>query len=362
MAVQTSSLNLSPSLVSSNTWRSRALAILLMVAIGGIFWVDSRYPALLKRYRAGARVTASGALTFGAVYKVEHTMPLAARTWRTTVNWLDANRIGMTFSFLFGPAALVFLSTLPRRRTNSRYLNTLFGAAAGVPLAVCTNCVAPIARGLYASGMSTESVLATMFASPALNVVVLAMTFALFPAQVAVLKLATVLFLILVFAPAMASRAEAGTAEMMSCPIEIPFTETWAQAFSAMALSYAKSFWYVFCVAFPLMILAAVLGALVVEILPQQTLLAPVTIGGIVLVALVGAFLPVPMAFDVAIAYIAMTKGVPLPYVVTILCTLGIVSVFSLSVIGKTISWKVAGAAYGTVAILGTLAGVLPAF
>lgn len=358
MAVQTSSLNLSPSLFGSNAWRSRTLAVILMVAIGGIFWVDSRYPALLKRYRAGAHVTASGALTFGAVYKVERSMPLAARTWRTTVNWLDANRIGMTFSFLFGPAALVFLSTLRRRRTNSRYLNTFFGAAAGVPLAVCTNCVAPIARGLYASGISTESVLATMFASPALNVVVLAMTFALFPAPVAVLKLATVLFLILVFAPAAASRQEAGTS-IVDCPIEIPSTETWAQAFLAMARSYAKSFWYVFRVAFPLMILAAGLGALVVEALPEQALLAPATIGGIVLVGLVGAFLPVPMAFDVAIAYIAMAKGVPLPYVATLLCTLGIVSVFSLSVIGKTISWRVAAAAYATVVILGTLAGVM---
>ena len=57
-------------------------------------------------------------------------------------------------------------------------------------------------------------------------------------------------------------------------------------------------------------------------------MLAQVTIGGIVLVALVSAFLPAPMEFDVAIAYIAMSKGVPLPYVVTILCTLGIISVF----------------------------------
>jgi hypothetical protein len=30
-------------------------------------------------------------------------MPFATRVFRTTVNWLDANRIGMTFSFLFGP-------------------------------------------------------------------------------------------------------------------------------------------------------------------------------------------------------------------------------------------------------------------
>jgi uncharacterized membrane protein YraQ (UPF0718 family) len=264
----------------------------------------------------------------------------------------------MTFSFLFGPAALTFLATLRRRRTKSVWLNTVFGAVAGVPLAVCTNCVAPIARGLFASGMSTESVLATMFASPALNVVVLAMTFALFPASVAVLKLATVLLLIFVFAPAVALRqkAEGGT---FTCPIDIPVSETWGEALVGTARSFAKSFWYVFRYAFPLMLLAAVLGALFIELLPPQALVAQVTVGGIILVALVAAFLPVPMAFDVAIAYIAMTRGVPMPYVVAVLCTLGIVSVFSLSILGKSLSWRVAAAAYATVVVLGTAAGLI---
>jgi uncharacterized membrane protein YraQ (UPF0718 family) len=358
VSVQASALNLSPSVVSTSSWRSRSLAILLMVAIAGIFWVDSRYPALLKRYHSGTQIKASGALTFGAVYPVDPTMPLGTRIFRTTVNWLDANRIGMTFSFLFGPAALTFLATLRRRRSNSRYLNTLFGAAAGAPLAVCTNCVAPIVRGLYASGVSTESVLATMFASPALNVVVLAMTFALFPISVALVKLATVLLLIFVFAPLVSSRQQT-TAAPIACPIEFPATETWGQAVANTARSFLRSFWYVFRVAFPLMILAALLGALVIEVLPAQLLFASVTIGGIVVVALVSAFLPVPMAFDVAIAYMAMAKGVPLPYVVTILCTLGIISVFSLSVVGKSISWKIALAAYSAVVLLGTFAGVL---
>jgi uncharacterized membrane protein YraQ (UPF0718 family) len=118
----------------------------------------------------------------------------------------------------------------------------------------------------------------------------------------------------------------------------------------------------VFRIAFPLMLAAAALGALVVELLPAQVLIAKVTIGGIVLVALVAAFLPVPMAFDVAIAYIAMTRGVPMPYVVTILCTLGIVSVYSLAVVGKSLSWRVAFAAYATVVLLGAGAGVISRF
>ena len=361
MSVQTSVVNLDASVAGAYAWRSRTLAALLMVLIAGIFWGDSRYPALMKRFHAGTQVKAAGELTFGTVYAVDRSMPLGTRVWRTTVNWLDANRVGMTFSFLFGPAALTFLATLRKRRTKSRWLNTLYGAVAGVPMAVCTNCVAPIARGLIASGMSAESVLATMFASPALNVVVLAMTFTLFPASIAVLKLATVVFLIAAFAPMVGARhGAADTTEL--CVIEIPASENWGQAFAAVARSYAKSFWYVFRIAFPLMLAAAALGALAVELLPAQVLVAKVTIGGIVLVALVAAFLPVPMAFDVAIAYIAMTRGVPMPYVVTILCTLGIVSVYSLAVVGKSMSWRVAAAAYATVVMLGAGAGVISRF
>jgi uncharacterized membrane protein YraQ (UPF0718 family) len=113
-----------------------------------------------------------------------------------------------------------------------------------------------------------------------------------------------------VFAPAAASREEEKT---YSCPINIPVAESWWQAIVSVVRSYAKSFWYVFRVAFPLMILGAVLGAVVIELLPPQAIIAQASIGGIVLVALVGAFLPVPMAFDVAIAYIAMTHGAPMP-------------------------------------------------
>jgi len=357
MASREGVLSLNSGSAEINATRSRALAAILMVALVSVFWIDSRYPTLLKRYHSGTQVKAAGALTFGVVYPVERNMPLTTRVWRTTINWLDANRIGMTFSFLFGPAALTFVATLRRRQTKSRWLNALFGAAAGVPLAVCTNCVAPIARGLFASGMSTESVLSTMFASPALNVVVLAMTFALFPAPLALLKLTTVLFLILVFAPLVASRQDRQV--VTACPIEISVFETWTQTFLGFARSYARSFWYVFRVAFPLMLLAALLGAVVIEILPFNSLVAQVTFGGIVLVALVGAFLPVPMAFDVVIGYVAMTRGVPLPYVATILCTLGIVSVYSLSIVGKSISWKIATAAYSTVAALGIIAGLI---
>ena len=357
MAVYGSTLNKGFSVGEAGTWRRRVLTLVLMSAIAAIFWVDSRYPALLKRYHTGNQIKATGALTFGTVYSVDRSLPYLQRVGRTTLNWLDANRAGMTFSFLFGPAALAFLATLRRRRTQSRFLNVLLGTVAGVPLGVCSNCIAPIARGFYSSGMSAESVLAAMFASPALNVVVIAMTFALFPLPLALLKLATVLFLIFGFVP-MISRRESSGEPALNLTIDVPASETWWQALTATARSYVKAFWNVFRVAFPLMILAAALGALAVELIPQSALTTPVSLAGIVVVALVSAFLPVPMAFDVAIAYILMARGVPVPYVAVILCTLGIISVYSLSVVGKTISWRIATATYGVVAFLGIVAGV----
>jgi len=336
--------------------KSRVLAVVLLLGIAASFWVGSRYPALYKKYSQGQNVKVTGAITFGTVYAVDRNMPLRHRVWRTTVNWLQANEIGMTFGFFFGAAALTFLAMLPRRRTQNRYVNALIGMATGAPLGVCANCVAPIGRGLYASGMSTESVLAAMFSSPTLNVIVLAMAFALFPLPVVGIKLATVALLILVIAPLAAGlKFETAT---VSCPVSIPEDQTWVHALRTTSVAYAKSFWYVFKIGIPLMLLAAFLGALVIELVPQNALLVPVSFAGIVLVAVIGTFLPVPMAFDVVIAYLAMRHGVPLPYVVTLLCTLGIFSIYSFAMVGKTISWKIAGAVYGAVAFFGVLAGL----
>lgn len=352
----------SPALTGvSASWRRRTIAILLMVGIAGFFWIDSRYPALLKKYHSGSHVKATGAITFDALYPVDHSLPLTQRVWRTSLNWLSANKIGMTFGFFFGAAALTFLATLRTRRTRFPQLNALLGALAGMPLGVCANCVAPIGRGFYASGMSTESVLAAMFSSPALNVVVLAMTFALFPLPIALLKLTTTLLLIFVFAPLVGARFASPEA-VVACPIDLAVSETWSQALVASLKSYAQNFWYIARVGLPLMLLAALLGAVAIEIAPQQALSNPVTVLGVLAVCLVGAFLPVPMAFDVVIAYLAMTRGVPLPYVVAILCTLGIYSVYSFSIIGKTISWKLATATYAAVAALGLAAASVARF
>jgi hypothetical protein len=56
-----------------------------------------------------------------------------------------------------------------------------------------------------------------------------------------------------------------------------------------------------------------------------------------------------------------MTRGVPMPYVVALLCTLGAFSVYPYFIVGRTISWTAATKIFGAIALLGTAAGLVTA-
>jgi uncharacterized membrane protein YraQ (UPF0718 family) len=328
-----------------------SIALVLALGIASYFWIDSRYPSLLKKLHSGTAIKTSGVLSFDAKMPVTAQMPLATRIEHTSVNWMWTNRIGMTFSLFFGAALLTLLPLLPRRRFRSVAANTALGALTGVPLGVCANCVAPIGQSLYEGGASSATVLATMISSPMLNVVVLTMVFALFPPGVAMLRVAVPLALI-ALVPWLAGQVKPVE---VACPVP---AAGWLVPATGTLKQYLKNLARLAMMTIPFMIVAAVLGAIVAELLPAQVIPSHVSFLGIVLVAVAGAFLPVPMAFDVAAAFILMSRGLPLPYVVVLLCTLGAFSVYPMLIVGRTMSWKTAARVFAAVTALGILAGV----
>jgi uncharacterized membrane protein YraQ (UPF0718 family) len=329
-----------------------AVAALLAIAMASYFWVDSRYPALLKKLHAGTSVKVTAPITFDALLPVKADMSLIMRVGRTAVNWMWANRIGMTFGICFGAAMLTLLPLLPKRRFQTTAGNTLFGAVLGMPLGVCANCVAPIGLGLVESGASTQTVLATMISSPLLNVVVLAMAFSLFPLPVALTRLAVPLVL-LALVPLIARRREVGLDIHLAATCEAGA----AREMGTTLRQFLKNLARIAVITIPLMVLAALLGAGMAEVLPASAIPVTASLVGIVLTAAIGTFLPVPMAFDVAIAFVLMTRGVPLPYVVTLLCTLGAFSIYPYLIVGKRISWQTATAMFAAVMAIGVVAG-----
>ena len=117
-------------------------------------------------------------LSFEAHFPVEPTDPLWQKIIYSTINWVITNRQGMTFGVLLATLVLSLLQL--RRQVSGRasvFKDTLKGMVVGAPLGVCVNCAAPIAYGMSKQGTRKGTSLATMFASPTLNIVVLAMTF-----------------------------------------------------------------------------------------------------------------------------------------------------------------------------------------
>jgi hypothetical protein len=107
------------------------------------------------------------------------------------------------------------------------------------------------------------------------------------------------------------------------------------------------------------MLLAAVVGAFVAQAIPAYGTHLSVSMVGVVAVAILGTLLPVPMALDVALAYVLFHAGVPTPYVAALLCTLGPVSIYSLSALGEQLGWRTSLRLGGAVALLGSAVGLI---
>ncbi len=78
----------------------------------------------------------------------------------------------------------------------------------------------------------------------------------------------------------------------------------------------------------------------------------------LLLAAVFGVLLPVPMAFDVVVCSVLLNAGMP-PYLVAVLLvTLGSYSIYAWSLLGTTLSWRIAGLAAAAMLATGVLAGV----
>jgi len=334
-----------------------AISALLATAIAGYFWVDSRYPALVKKLHAGRAIHISGKLSFDELIPVTAQMPLLTRAGYTAVDWAWTNRIGMTFGVFFGAAMLTLLAYLPRRRFASAYANTALGALFGAQLGVCANCAAPVGQGLLGGGASPATMLGAIISSPTLNVVVLAMAFTLLPLPIALLRLAAPLVL-LALVPLLVGSLP-GKNELQ---LQAACTVALRPALGAVTKAYLKNLARLALATVPWMLLAGLLGALVVELIPVQTIPVQATFLGLIAVALLGTFAPMPIAFDVAMAYLLLSRGVAAPYVAALACTLGAFSIYPFLIVGRGLSWRVAVSIFAAVTTVGIAAGVVAIF
>lgn len=114
------------------------------------------------------------------------------------------------------------------------------------------------------------------------------------------------------------------------------------------------------------MLLAGLLGSIVITLLPLESLATFLpTVGrrhlllGMGGVAVLGLFLPVPMAFDVLVTAILWQAGLPVPYTMVLLFTLGIFSIYPYTILWRTLTPRLATSMSVMLIGLGIVAGVL---
>ena len=332
-----------------------SLAAIIAVSVLLIFWSQQRYPALMKKFHSGTHLTTQGPLSFDAIVAVSPEMPPATRVLRTGTNWMYTNRFGMLFAVSFGAAMMTLLAyTRIPTKFSSAAGNVLCGAAVGAPMGICSNCASPVGRGLLARGTSSRLTVAAMISSPSLNPIVLAMAFVLFPLPLAMIRLIVPIAL-LAMLPILVPEID-----RKSIGIEpTPLTRNMSKRIGMFFVKFLENLARLTLHTLPWMLLAALVGALVGELIPAYGTHIPVSLLGIVCVAILGTLLPMPIAFDIALAYVLYHAGISTVYIAVLLSTLGPVSVMSLSVLGHELGHRISLKLGGATAILGCIAGLV---
>jgi len=342
------------------------IAVIVVAAV--TFWSGSRYPSLDEKSIMGGSAVLEDPLSFEAAIQIQPNDGLVERIAYTTINWLETNLEGMAFGLVIGACLLTLIGMIPVRGHRNGFVNTLIGVAVGSPLGVCVNCSAPVAKGMHDGGARLETTLATMFSSPTLNVIVLSMLFAIFPLYLTVIKLVETLVFILVLVPLLSRwvfpQERLQTYDDTACAIQptpaAPIDESLFMAVRGAAMLLGRNLGYIVIRTVPLMLLAGVLGAVVVHLMPLPTLINyEPGILSVAVVALVGIFLPVPVAFDLILVAVLISAGAPMIYSMTLLFTLGIFSIFPFFIIWNTISRRVAVVLTIVLLVIGVAGGIV---
>ena len=356
-------------IAKSNFQSLRILLVITVIVVTAVtFWTGSRYPSLDEKAIMGGSAQLEDPLSFEALIQIQPSDSLLVRIVYTTINWVETVLEGMAFGLVIGACFLTLIGMIPVRGHRNGFVNSLIGVAVGSPLGVCVNCSAPVAKGLHDGGARLETTLATMFSSPTLNVIVLSMLFSIFPLYLVVIKLSQTLLFILVLVPLLSRWAfreeRVQTYDDSFCLIEPPSApqvdESWPSVVRNTSILLGRNLSYIVIRTVPLMLLAGILGAVVANVIPLQTLVDyPPSILSVAVIALVGIFLPVPVAFDLILVAVLITAGAPMIYSMTLLFTLGIFSVYPFLIVWKTISPRVAVILTVVLVLIGVAGGII---
>ena len=340
------------------------------VVLLGVFWFASRYPQLFGKAEHVGQAVPSMAFS-SQLMTVAADAPWWLRILAATVNWLDSMKIGMTFGVVFCALLHTVLRYYPLKIGKNLYLNSLKGALVGVPGGVCANCAVPVACGVTRGNGRVEVALGFLFSSPNFNPVVVMMTFMALPLAMSITKYGLLLVVILFVVPSLIRWLErdkplpvfTATDEAAACAITLPppdeCQERFLTVFGELAKDYGKHVWMLLKPTITLMLLASVVSAALLVLIPWGSLLSEVTPLRVAVASLISTFMPVPIALDVMFAAQLHQQGVPAGYVMMFAMTLGVYSIIPSIYLWREVSKRLAVSLFVFFMVLGWLLGLV---
>jgi uncharacterized membrane protein YraQ (UPF0718 family) len=328
-------------------------------AVLALFWFGSRYPSLFHKAQTLGHHEVVSYIWTEQLMKLPANPTFTDRVIASIANWIWSMRIGMPFGLVIGALFHTLFQFYPPKLGGNLYLNTLKGIMTGAPAGVCVNCAVPIACGINRGKANIESALSFMFSSPTLNFVVISMIFAGLPAAYGMVQYSMIALVLLVFVPLIVhvyNKSQPEVATACAIPLKQECDKSLIDTAKEVGALYGKNLWHLIKTAVPLMLLAAAVSAVVMELLPLQAIFAHVSFLGIAGLAFVTVLLPIPIALDVIVAQQLYAHGVPAPYVMLFLATLGTFSVLPMSFLWTEVSKKLAVGLYAMFVTLGITA------
>jgi uncharacterized membrane protein YraQ (UPF0718 family) len=297
--------------------------------------------------------------------------PAWLRILAATINWLDGMKIGMTFGVLFGALLHTILRYYPLKIGKNLHLNSLKGAFVGVPMGVCANCAVPAACGVTRGNGRVEVALGFLFSSPNFNPVVMMVTFLALPLAMGLTKYVILLIVILLVVPSLIRWLERNkplpvftvAEEWATCSLTLPrpddCSERFPAVFKELAGQYGKHVWMLVKPTLTIMLLASVVSATLLTLLPWDSLLSEMTPSKLAFVTLISVLMPVPIMLDVMFAAQLHQAGVPSGYVMMFAMTLGTYSIIPSIYLWREVSKPLAVILFVFFLLLGWVLGLV---
>lgn len=340
---------------ATGRWRevpASLVGLLLVLAFAsGLFFYKSQ-----GALAAWQRAAQSGSMSAKTGWLLTSDWPLWLRPLGDTANYLGWVIVALTFGLLIGAAVQALLPDrwLVAVLARGGFAGQALASFVGMPLMLCSCCVAPVFEGIYQRTRRAAPAMALMLAAPALNPVALGLTFLLFPTHLAVGRLITSLVLPFGLAGALGRWPGLEGRASTQCPVEsLPkgLDTAGARFLSALRKMAVRTL--------PALLLGMFVSALIADVVPLRAFAGSHSELVVVAVAVVAMLIALPTFGEIPIALGLLAAGAPEGAVLAVLVAGPAVNLPSLITVGRATSRALAAALGAGVAAVSVVAGLL---